>query len=99
MEHKRKLVEWCNENKILIKPTDHMFFIDDNITLKPSFILNYRTYVDFINSEELLTDNLRSAYQTFKSSYGNIIVFPIDIMSDINKITRDDLCDKFDIII
>ena len=97
MEHKKLLIEWCNQNKILIKPTDYMFFIDDTITLKPSFILNYRTYVDFIDSPERMTDKLREAYKAFQASYGNIIVLPIDIMPELNKINREDLSEKFDI--
>lgn len=99
MDHKKLLVEWCNQNKILIKPTDYMFFIDDTITLKPSFILNYRTYVDFINSSDMMNDKLSNAYKSFQSSYGNIIVLPIDMMGDLNKITGHDLSEKFDLSI
>lgn len=99
MDYRKLLVDWCNENKILIKSADHMYFINDTITLKPSFILNYRTYVDFINSSDMMTDTLREAYKSFQSSYGNIIVLPIDIMPELNKITRDDLCERFEFII
>jgi len=97
MEHKRLLIEWCNQNKILIKATDQMFFIDDTITLKPSFILNYRTYVDFINSSDTMTDKLREGYKSFQVSYGNIIVLPIDIMPELYNINGEDLSEKFDI--
>lgn len=99
MENKRLLIDWCNKNKILIKPTDYMFIIDNTITLKPSFILNYRTYVDFITTSDIMTDKLREAYKSFQASYGNIIVLPIDIMPELDKISRVDLSEKFGITI
>lgn len=97
MDYRKQFIEWCNQNKVLAKPTDTMFFIDETITLKPLFILNYHTYVDFVTSTDDMSDKLVNAYKAFQESYGKIIVIPASTVSELHKITKEDLEDRFNI--
>lgn len=87
---------WCNENGILLKDNEEVFFVDEKLLMRPNYIMNNKIYVNLVDENELTSKYLEFC-RLFSVSFGTLIVIPRTILPEITSLAKGDLESKFNI--
>lgn len=90
----QKFFIWCAYNKISVKLNNESFLINEYTVMKPEFIINQKIFVDLLYLSEM-TDEYIENCKAFAKSFGHIILFPRESMSDLHLITKHDIKQKY----
>ena len=96
MEYSEKFINWGYDNQIGIAKNTEVFFINERLSYKPEYIINNKIFVDVV-PDALLTDAYIANCVNFSKSFAQVIVIPVSIINDLDKITIDDIKSKFNI--
>ena len=88
------LLNWCNENNLILKSNHEVFFISERVLMKPEYIINNKIYVDLIDAEDL-NDKYFEYSRLFSTSFGTIILIPRSVVSDINSVSKKEMETRF----
>lgn len=91
--------EWCNEQNIKYTVNNKIFYINDNNSVKPDYLLNGVVYIKIVDSIPKIT-KYRKLFENFKRKHGSILVIASDVIFDIRyNLTIKDLEENFKISI
>lgn len=88
-------IDWCTNQRLLVKYNEEVFFVDEKFLIKPEFIVNNRVYIDIINENDI-TPLYLGFCERFAMSFGAIMVIPENIINEFNDINKKTLETHFD---
>jgi hypothetical protein len=89
-EAAKSLIDWCETNNLMIYPNSEVFFISENVLMRPEYIINNRTYVDVVEKREI-TDKYIEYCKLFAKSFGTIVLIPLEEINDIITVNKKDI--------
>ena len=96
MDYNEKFIDWGYDNNIGVAKNTELFFINTRLSYKPEYIINNKIFVDIVPDAQITEDYISNCIN-FSKSFAQVIVLPVSILNDLDKITIEDIKSKFNI--
>jgi len=98
MEYNEKFIDWCYNNGLYATQNTEMFFINERASYRPQYIVNNKIFVDII-PDSAFNEKYAENCERFRKSFAPIIIIPVSVIDDLNKITISDINERFNTVI
>jgi len=96
MGYSKTFSDWCKDNNLHLAQNNEVFFINEKMSYKPEYIINYKIFVDILDDGEY-TSEYAAKCERFKDGFAPIILIPHDLVPELHKITINDISERFNL--